>query len=360
MSIAAKIEYIKTSDLCLDPRNPRLRADQQGGDQDALLDVMSDWGLDELATSIVESSFWPHEALIVVDEKLKGRTTSKVVVEGNRRLAAVTMLLRAYDGQPTSPKWKSLAGRLSTEAALHLRSLPTITADQRSDVDAFLGFRHVTGIKQWDPLEKAAFIAKLIDGGMTYEEVMRKIGSKTPSVRQNYIALKLFQQLEDIEDIDSRRIREKFSVLFLSLRSVGTQSYLGLNLELDPKKAARPLHSRFVANAIRFARWLFGDAKHEPLFTDSRHTDSFGNALANKEARAYLERTENPRLEVALRLAGGDREELIRQLGRAADEIEDALSIVQHHAKNGDVIRAYRRLAKDFATLKANFPDDEE
>ena len=32
---------------------------------------------------------------------------------------------------------------------------------------------------------------------MTYQEVMRKIGSKTPTVRQNYISYRLLLQMED-------------------------------------------------------------------------------------------------------------------------------------------------------------------
>ena len=55
--------------------------------------------------------------------------------------------------------------------------IPYILADSRQDIESFLGFRHVTGIKQWQPAQKAQYIAKLIDErGMNYEEVMRKIG----------------------------------------------------------------------------------------------------------------------------------------------------------------------------------------
>ena len=215
----------------------------------------------------------------------------------------------------------------------------------------------MTGIKQWEPHEKAAFIAKLVDSGLS-DEVMRRIGSKTPTVRQNYVAFKLFHQLEDLEDVAVERVRNKFSVLFLSLRLSGTQAYLGIDIDAEPKKASKPLQAKYEPNAVRFARWLFGDDKHEPLFTDSRHTDRFGLILASKEARAYLERTENPRFEVALRLSGGDRVEVIRHVERAADEIEEVLSVVQHHSKNVDVIEAMKWLFKDADALRAHFPED--
>lgn len=358
MGISNRIEYVETEQLNLDPKNPRLREDQHGLVQEELLEVMTDWGLEEIAASVVENGFWAHEALLVVCEKLepKDEHESIIVVEGNRRLAAVRLLLKAHAGQPLNPKWRKLASDLTVEAVEKLRQLPTIKAEERSDVDSFLGFRHVTGIKQWEPHEKAAFIAKLVDSGLSYEEVMRRIGSKTPTVRQNYVAFKLFRQLEELEDVAVEKVRNKFSVLFLSLRSSGTQEYLGIDINAVPEKASKPLQAQYQPNAVRFARWLFGDDKHEPLFTDSRHTDRFGLILASKEARAYLERTENPRFEVALRLSGGDLVEVIRRVERAADEIEEVLSVVHHHSKDPDLIEATKRLFKDVETLASHFP----
>lgn len=358
MSISSRIDYVAVDDLKLDPKNPRLREEQHDLSQPELLEVMSEWSLEELGASIVENGFWPHEALLVVREKLKpkDRSASLIVVEGNRRLAAVLLLRQAHAGKPATSKWRDLARGLTKKDAEALEELPTVAADSRGDVDAFLGFRHVTGIKQWEPHEKAAFIAKLVDGGLSYEEVMRRIGSKTATVRQNYIAHKLFHQLEELDDVAVEKVRNKFSVLFLALRSSGTQRYLGIDLEADPKKAAKPLKDKFKPNAVRFARWLFGDDKHEPLFTDSRHTDRFGLILANKDATAYLERTEDPRFEVALRMSGGDKVEVIRSIERAADEIEEVLSVVHHHASNPEVIQATKRLFKDVETLASHFP----
>jgi hypothetical protein len=358
MGISDQIKYIEIEQLSLDPKNPRLREDQHGLSPEELLEEMTDWGLEEIAASVVENGFWAHEGLLIVREKLspKDKQMSLVVVEGNRRLAAVKLLLKAHKGHPLNPKWGKLASGLTATAVEKLKKLPTIEADERRDVDFFRGFRNVTGIKQWEPREKAAFIARLVDGGLSYEEVGRRIGSKTPTVRQNYIAFKLFRQLEELEEVAVEKVRNRFSILFLSLRSTGTQEYLGIDIEAPPEKVKAPLQARFQPNAIRFARWLFGDKTHDPLISDSRYTDQFGLILANEEARAYLERTENPRFEVAKRLSGGDRLEVIRHVERAADEIEEVLSVVQHYSKDHDLIEATKRLFKDVAALANYFP----
>jgi transcriptional regulator with XRE-family HTH domain len=358
MSISNKIEYIATEQLNLDPKNPRLRRSQHGLSQEELLEVMTDWVLDELAASIVENGFWAHEPLLVVFEKLtsKAENASIVVVEGNRRLAAVRLLLKAYEGKPLNQKWEELASDLTAVTVENLKYLPTIEASERRDVDVFIGFRNLTGIKQWEPREKAAFIAKFVDSGLSYEEVARQIGIRASTVRQNYVAFRLLRQLEELEDVAAEKAHNKFSVLFLSLRSSGTQEYLGIDVNADPENASKPLKPEYQPNAVRFARWLFGDDTHEPLFTDSRHTDRFGLILANKEARAYLERTEEPRFEVALRLSGGDRVEVIRRVERAADEIEEVLSVVHHYSDDPDLIEATKRLFKDIETLAGHFP----
>ena len=387
MAVASRIEYVPTSDLSLDPKNPRLRASKRGADQESLLDEMSSWGIEEIAASLVENGFWAHEALIVVRENTgpakraentgpakraraqaksaisKNHGASIVVVEGNRRLAAVRLLLRAANKDPKSPKWRDLAARMSKELVKSLQELPTIMADSRSDVDFFLGFRHVTGIKQWEPHEKAEFIAKLVDSGLSYEEVMRRIGSKTPTVRQNYVAFKLFQQLKDIEGVDAERVREKFSVLFLSLRSSGTQAYLGVQIDAPVKVSRSPLPKSKYENAVCFARWMFGTETHDPLFTDSRYVDKFGAVLSNDRAVSYLERTDRPKLDVAVRLAGGDRVEVVRHIERASDEVEEVLGVVQHYSRSPDVIGAVLRLFRDIEALELHFPgirDDEE
>ncbi len=64
---------------------------------------MTNWTLDELAESFLKSGFWPNEALLVIKEKLGGKE-QLVVVEGNRRLAALKYLREAIEGRPASRK----------------------------------------------------------------------------------------------------------------------------------------------------------------------------------------------------------------------------------------------------------------
>lgn len=221
MAISRELKFASIDELYLDPMNPRLGRRLTGQDvsQEEILELVRSWALEELVYSYLESGgFWTHEALLVVEEELNGESRL-IVVEGNRRLAALKYLRDAYEGHPVSSKWEEISA--SAEPPAHLfDQVPYLLVDSREDVQAFLGFRHVTGIKQWDADEKAAFIAKLIDEqGLTYEQVMRKIGSKTPAVRRHYIAYRTLLQIEDsVKGFNPEWAEKRFAVLYQELR----------------------------------------------------------------------------------------------------------------------------------------------
>lgn len=360
MAVSRKIEYMDLEALYLDPTNPRLGRENTGRQvtQKKVLELMQDWNLDELALSFVESGFWPQEALLVIEESLYGEKCP-VVAEGNRRLGALKLLMNAASGHPLSKKWEEMAAGLTPKDELFTK-IPILRVESRADVDAFLGFRHVTGIMEWNPAEKAEYIAKLIEGNrLSYDDVRKKIGSKVETVRRNYISYRLLLQMEDEEGISIRSIEERFSVLFLSLRTVGVQTYLNIDIKADPGMVARPVPKERLKALGYFAQWLFGneEKKIEPLVTDSRKVDEFGQILESREAVEYLERTKSPSFEFAYRLAGGDEIEVVRLIAGSADSVEDALSRAHLHKNSAELKKAVSRLGEDVVPLFRLFPD---
>ena len=357
MAISNEIQYADLEELYLDPLNPRLGRNNTGPNvkQETVLELMQDWTLDELAISFLESGFWPQEALLVVKESLYGKD-HLVVVEGNRRLAALKYLKRAVDGKAASRKWAEIAASATPKKNLFTR-IPYIQVGSRPEIEAFLGFRHVTGIKEWKPAEKAEYIAKLIEQShLSYVEVMRKIGSKTPTVRQHYISYRLLLQMEDEDEISAERVEDKFSVLYLSLRSAGTQKYLDIDIKAEPGAAKRPVPRARLEALKNFALWLFGNDRQPPLFSDSRRVDDFGRILESKQAVEYLERSSRPNFDVAFRTAGGDEPELLKLIAGAADNIELALTRAHMHVKSERIHAAVERCGADMMQLLTLFP----
>ena len=357
MAISNRIAYEQLDNLFLDPLNPRLGRAHTGREvtQQRVLELMRDWTLDELAVSFLENGYWPQEAVLVVREELYGEERL-VVVEGNRRLAALMYLRNAINGNPASRKWAEIAASKEPPPNL-FDAVPYLVADSREEIQAFLGFRHVTGIKEWKPAEKAEYIAKLIEDGMSYEEVRRKIGSKTPTVRQNYISYRLLLQMEDREDISLEKVEEKFSVLYLSLRTAGVQKYLQIDIQANPDVARTPVPQDRLQHLANFALWLFGSDDKPPLFTDSRLVDDFGMILESDEATEYLEQADRPNFEVAFRRAGGDEPELAKLINNAANNIQLALTTVHHYTQSENIRTAVERFGLDAWQLLSLFPD---
>ena len=342
--MSKQIEYADLSEILLDPMNPRLGSAAQDREltQDEIYQRMVDWSLEELATSFLESGFWEHEAVLCVldeDERL-------VVIEGNRRIAALMRLKKTYEGEEKSPKWLRLIDGVEVPLDL-FEKIPYIRIPERSEVDSFLGFRHVTGIKEWRPPEKAAFIASLInDGGISYRDVMRRIGSKTPVVERNYVAYCIFTQMKEIDDLDASQVEDRFSVLFLSLRSTRIRRFLGIEHKfgIEPTEVSPPVDAEHLDQLREYSIWLFGDSETLPIVQDSRQVDKFARVLASEHGLNYLRAVPRPDLETAFIIAGGEEEEVFDLVKTATFSLQDALSSIHLYKADEKLIAMVRRL----------------
>lgn len=346
MAISKQLNYVHLRQLRLDPLNPRLGRDKRrvGLNQEQLLEEMSNWTLDELVDSFARAGgFWTQDALIVTAEPpVENEEQKYLVIEGNRRVAALKLLYGALAKEIDPPHW--LAQRLE---AFHpdleddiFASLPVLIADSRDDVAAYLGFRHVTGIKQWRPAEKAEFITNLVDQyGHTYRDVAREIGSRSDTVRQNYTAFKMLLQMEEIENFDWSEVEERFSLLFLSLRSEGTREFLGVELVGEKPAHAQPIPPEKKESTKEFVGWLFGTKEERPIVKDSRNVDKFGEILGEPRAVDYLRSTPKPEFETAYSLTES-ADLVIEPLTDAARNIRLALSEIEPRADEDEVKEA--------------------
>ena len=359
MALSHSIAFATLADLYLDPSNPRLGLGQNKplASQERILELMRGWNLEELAVSFLENKFWPQEAVIVVKEKLYGQAHVLVVVEGNRRIAALRYLKQALAGDFASSAWQTLTEGATPDRDLFSR-IPYILADSRDDVTAYLGFRHVTGIKHWAPTQKAEFIAGLIDEGhISYDDIRKKIGMKIDTVRRNYIAYRILRQIGTLNiEVSESGVEKRFSVLFLSLREEGVRSFLGVDTGAEPSKAKVPVPQDKVDNLSDFAQWLFGSNDRRQLFSDSRYVGDFARVLSDSKAVDYLRSTPEPSFDLALQMVGVEDEEIENQLKEANNQMEMALSRVHLYRDSKAIEEVMMRLARNARELISKFP----
>lgn len=368
MAVSQNLEYHQMGTLFLDPLNPRLGRHRRDPNtaQDIVLGYMIEQVLDELALSYIESGgFWSQEALLAVEEPIYGESRL-VVVEGNRRLAALKCIKKAIEGAPINGKWERIAESAQEKGAEFLDKLfsrvPLLRVDSRKDVDEFLGFRHVTGIKQWAPAEKAQFINMLLlERGYTYEEVTRKIGSRIPAIKKSYIAYRLLLQVEstlDPDELPSEQLEERFSLLYSSLGNPSVQAFLGISMDLNVEKANVPIEPENINNLKFVVRCLYGDRKDKkPIVSDTRYITEFGKILESREARDYILIAKRPDFQTAYDLAGGSEQDIEEMIYEASLAIRSILGRVHLHKKSDSIRKAVKEFKLDSKALLDHFPD---
>ena len=106
----------EVSELAFDTRNPRLAGfDTRGGEPEIIKMLWEMMDVEELVLSIAASGYFAHEPMIVTTEG-----GGNIVIEGNRRLAAVKLLRPPASGRDFNPRIL----RISNELRESLSQIP--------------------------------------------------------------------------------------------------------------------------------------------------------------------------------------------------------------------------------------------
>lgn len=343
--------------LFLDPDNPRLAPNEKGKPEKEIVEIMlKRFSIDELAESICSSGFIHLDPFICCRED--GRI---VVLEGNRRLATIKLLLKP-ELTPLRhvPQWDAFRKRVTGPVKDSLSKIPILVYPSRivANVLAYIGYRHVNGVLPWEPQEKAAYIAKLVEDksiGWTYGDIAQKIGSKASYVEKLYVAHRLIEQAVKGGILGTERMRKSFGVLTRALQSPKICKFLGVTFPRDPRKSAWPATSG-ESNLADFVAWTFGTDDAGAVLEDSRDLTKWGQILSSNESLRYLRSMDEPRFDRALAKSGGEKEGLVDSLLTAADHLAEAVPLVRRHRSEASVKRGVERCADFIAQILVHFP----
>lgn len=341
-----EIVYRKVANLLLDPENPRITADV-GTDDDKLVKwLLDEEAIDEVARSMATHGYFTEEPLVVVP----GGHGKHVAVEGNRRLAALKLLLDPKLAKKLNAiDWPTL----TPEQAKRLEEVPTVEYKTRSEVVPYLGFRHITGVKTWDPYAKAKYVAQLIDSGRSIADIEQGIGDAAGTVKKLYQSLIVYNQAVEEADAPKKDLRSKFSLLEVTLSQQPIKKYLGLPRELPQGKTERLIDEKHIDQLAEVVSWVFGDSAKgtPPVITDSRQISKrLSPVVAEKESREFLRRTRD--LEGAYELSAGEREFLLKQITAAQRSAGRALSTAPTYRGDKEVIDSVSKLKKTVEALE--------
>lgn len=180
-----EIKYKAVKDLLFDPLNPRIPKSRSAEGESSVLEYMiGKENIFDLVASIGEQGFFSGEPLLIVESKTHQNKFE--VVEGNRRLAALKLLNNPDD----APSKKNSVKVLVKDARYYPNEVPTLLFPSREKILDYLGYRHITGIDQWDSLQKARFLKQLRDNHVSdelqgvdlYRHLAKLIGSRSDDV----------------------------------------------------------------------------------------------------------------------------------------------------------------------------------
>ena len=258
-----------------------------------------------------------------------------MVLEGNRRIAAIKLLLNPEDAPKSlRPRWRELSRRLPVahrKAMAESRSHHVYPdRDNVGHVASYIGFRHVSGVMPWPAFEKASFIASMIAKGESYEDLAERLGSYAPHVERHYVAYQLVQQARAAEVPGAERMEQFFGVLLRALQSAQIIKFLGISFPRDLQSRSDPVPlCKSIFLLREFAEWTFGDADHKRVISDSRQLTKWGKILNSKTAIRYLRSAPGGDFDHLLGLkSGGEAESLIEALHAAADRLEEFLPAI--------------------------------
>ena len=362
---------LSVSDLRLDRVNPRLPEDMQGAEPDAILDYLHDTAvLQELIQSFVDNGFFEHEPLVVwKDPALAGY----VVLEGNRRLAALSILLQLGVARDAEIE-PELQEPLEPERLAELQTIPCYVVPDRDAVHRFLGFRHIGGLKTWPPESKARYILTEIEKlsasgfeGNPFASLGRRVGTNAQGIRPLYLALKIlhFAKSEfgiDVHTVSSRR----FGVWMRCMSAPLLMQYIGFAQEGEgaPTSVASVEQRLQRIDGPNLAE-VIGDLTPErggkALLRDSRDISTYSAVLANEHAHIVLRSTNDFELaaEVVARAGVGERVLRIERQVRLIREQVELLGSVEADAiePSSRLVNASRGLQAAIAAFAQDLSD---
>lgn len=211
----ASLARVSPDLLEFDTANPRFGGAGANKNQDEIAELLlkEPHLASQLVDSLVENGFIDYEPLVV--RKKAPNSDKFVVIEGNRRLAAVRYLrshLQDYPGRKND---------IDTVPILLFEAKQT--AEEKKHVRAYLGVRHLLGIREWPPLSKAQFLEREAAAVGSLDTVLKEVRLTKSQARRFLIPYRLLKKAG--KEIPHG---EEFWVLAEALNRAGVKEYIEL------------------------------------------------------------------------------------------------------------------------------------
>ena len=349
-----RLEYIDVSDLLFDPENPRL-PERATYSQNQIFDTLERYfDILPIARSMAENGYFDEEPLMVIGKKKEPH--HYVVVEGNRRLAALK-LLTDPNFRKRSPN-RHIYDELAASLVEPLNLVPVVKSRNREELIPKLGFRHIAGIMKWESLSKARYIHSLVEktGTVDLKAVGRDLGFEEANVKKNYLAYRIFLQARE-QGIETRKIEEDFGFWYTALGYGNIQKFIGY----DPKdkklhRLKNPVPESKLDQLSELVGWIFGTPSVPKAILESRELGKLAKVLSSPNALKHLR--DGGSFPDAYSLVEGEPEALVKIFDRATLSLETSLRLAyKQQEMDPTVLKAFKNFTRAFLEVLKYFPE---
>jgi hypothetical protein len=283
---SGKPQAIRIDDLRFDADNPRT-VERLGRDasQSDIADFLlgGEMKARELVPSFVTNGYIPYEPLIV---RKSPRGHTFLVVEGNRRLAALRSMQSSKDASERSAFERHGLDRVPC----------LIFEGEERQLLAYLGLRHLSKTKDWTSAAKGAFVERILRTSdkteplESLQEAGRLTNSSTSALRLTLLTRRLFEQANLLglslptTGADSETT---FWHLGDAVRRSNTKNYIRLVENPNPLEPPVYDEDRFE----KLVSWLYGNTKtrHAPIIGSIRDIPDLNSCLGDPRSMKALE-----------------------------------------------------------------------
>jgi hypothetical protein len=318
----------KVDSLLLDEKNPRIPTEKQSLSQDDLtIFVAETYNSIAIAKSIAAHQYFPSEPLIATQAKTPG---DFVVVEGNRRLAALKLFLHPELRAKLSDRkeWDEIP------ATNIPQQVPVVVVKNRREVAPIIGYRHISGIQPWDAYSKARYIAAQVEGGLSFKQAAGEVGEELSEVRSNYRNYRIAEQVANlgVDPEELSGMMNGFGIFTRAMQSGKLRDFIGAPAPNKVSTTKPPIPAKKKDSLKEFVGFLFGP---RAVLEDSRDLTKLGKVISSPDGLKVLRKERN--LEEAHIASGGLRDRLIGRLSNSARNLRAAKDDMPKYKKDADV-----------------------
>ena len=255
------------NNLYLDPNNPRLvgEKDYSFRNTAALSTTVQQnilnyfkkstrYDIKELKDSIESVGFLKMDRIVV--SKIPDTESAYLVIEGNRRTAAIKWLIQETE-EGTLTLRDDVAESINNIEVLELK-FDSSDDNFVSNATWFLqGLRHISGVKSWGPYQQAELIHKLtVEQGKSFADAGKAIGLGSHTAARKLRAYNALNQMQQNDEYKSDATPALFSHFEVAFTKPTIKAWLGWDEESKTFKNQNELN--------RYYELIVGDDENKP------------------------------------------------------------------------------------------------